>query len=200
MGNQFISFRLRDEEVALLRQHTDLEENPSLTAQRLIRQVLGTEEIAPDRLTCLLTQVSDFQEQVNSVKSVVDETINERLKAVDRLVNEAVNQQMPAERQRMRSRFEKFEQRLDKYFQILRASGTLPTPKLQQSDLPTEPLNHSELAKRLINPNTELPYSQSFISRKKDRKDFSEWSKVRDPQGVAWEFEPNDGLFYPLYS
>jgi hypothetical protein len=200
MGNQFISFRLRNEEVTLLMQQTDIEENPSLTAQRIIRQVLGTEEIAPDRLTSLLTQVSEFQEKVNSVKSFVDETINERLKAVDRVVNEAVNQQMLVEEQRMRSRFDKFEQRLDKYFQILRASGTLPTPKLQQSDLPTEPLNQSELAKRLINPSTELPYSQSFISRKKDRKDFSEWSKAHDPQGVAWEFEPNDGLFYPLYS
>jgi hypothetical protein len=21
---------------------------------------------------------------------------------------------------------------------------------------------------------------------------------VRDPQGVAWQFEPEDGLFYPL--
>ncbi len=198
MGNWLISFRLRDEEVALLKQQAGPEENASLAAQRLIRQLLGTEKTLPDKLTSLVSQVTEFQEQVNSVKSHVDETINERLDAVDRLVNEAITQQMQAEQQKVRSRFDNFEQRLDKYFQILRASGSLPPTRRQQLELPSEPLEPSELAKRLINPKTELPYSQSVIARHKGRKDFSEWSKVRDPQGVAWQFEPEDGLFYPL--
>jgi pyridoxal/pyridoxine/pyridoxamine kinase len=129
MGTQLISFRLKDEEVALLMQYASSEENASLTAQRVIRQLLGTQDIPSDKLTSLLTQVNELREQVKSVKIFIDETINERLEAVDRLVDEAVHQQMQAELLQARGRFDKFEQRLDKYFQILRASGRLPAPE-----------------------------------------------------------------------
>lgn len=198
MGTQLISFRLSDEEVALLMQHADPDENPNLTAQRLIRQLLGTQEIPPDQLTSLLTQVNEFQEQVQSVKVFVEETIDEGLEAVDKVIDAAVNQHMQAEQHQVKGRFERFEQRLDKYFQILRASGLLPPPKKKRSQLPTQPLNESQLALRLINPKTGQPYSQSAINRQKNRVNFSTWSEARDPQGVAWEYEPNDELFYPL--
>ncbi|MEW6494620.1 MAG: hypothetical protein AB1589_19185 [Cyanobacteriota bacterium] len=198
MGTQLISFRLKDEEVALLMQYADPEENPNLTAQRIIRHLLGTAESSPDRLTTFLTQVNEFQEQVKSVKVNIDETINERLEAVDKVVDDAVYQDMQAEESRVQGRFDKFEQRLDKYFQILRASGQLPTPKKKRSELPTEPLNETELAQRLINPKTGQSYSVSAISRQKNRANFPLWSEARDPQGVAWQYEPNEGLFYPL--
>ncbi|HEY9608389.1 hypothetical protein [Allocoleopsis sp.] len=198
MGTQLISFRLKDEEVALLMQYANPDESANLTAQRVIRQVLGTQDIPSDRLTSLLTQVNEFQEQVKSVKVSIDETINERLDAVDSLVDEAVNQHMQAELVQARGRFDKFEQRLDKYFQILRASGQLPPPKKKRSQLLLEPLHPSELAQRLINPKTGHPYSQSAISRQKERVNFPFWSEARDPQGIAWEYDPDDGLFYPL--
>jgi hypothetical protein len=198
MGTQLISFRLKDEEVAVLMQYANPEESANLTAQRVIRQMLGTQDIPADRLTTFLTQVNEFQEQVKSVRVFIDETINERLEAVDRLIDEAVNQHMQAELLQARGRFDKFEQRLDKYFQILRASGRLPTPKKKRSELPAEPLNPSELAQRLINPKTGHSYSQSAISRQKERVNFPFWSEARDPQGIAWEYDPNDGLFYPL--
>jgi putative protein kinase ArgK-like GTPase of G3E family len=198
MGTQLISFRLKDEEVALLMQYANPEEGANLTAQRVMRQVLGTQDPQPDGLTTLLTQVNEFQEQVKSVKIFIHETINERLEEVDRLIDEAVNQRMSAELLQARGRFDKFEQRLDKYFQILRASGRLPTPKRKRVELPAEPLNPSQLAQRLINPKTGHPYSYSAISRQKERVNFPFWSEARDPQGIAWEYDPNDGLFYPL--
>lgn len=120
--SQLISFRLKDEEIALLMQQAALEESASLTAQRLIRQLLGTDQTPPNALTSLLTQVGEFQEQVESIKSFVDEAIDERLEAVDKLINTAVNQQMEAELLSMRSRFDELEQRLDKYFQTQRQS------------------------------------------------------------------------------
>ncbi len=198
MGNQLISFRLRDEEVALLMQWADLEENASLTAQRLIRKLLGTAELPPNKLTSLLTQVIEFQEQVESIKNFVDESIEQRLDAVDQLVNEAVNQQVAAERLQMRSHFDDWEQRLDQYFQVQRASVKVSSSSTQQPKLPIEPFNHSELAKRLVNPKTGHPYSQSAITRHKERADFPEWSKDRDPQRVAWKYDARNGLFYPL--
>jgi len=105
---------------------------------------------------------------------------------------------MQAELLQARGRFDKFEQRLDKYFQILRASGRLPAPKKRSSELLIEPLHPSDLAQRLINPKTGYPYSPSAISRQKDRVNFPFWSEARDPQGIPWEYDPNDGLFYPL--
>lgn len=120
--SQLISFRLKDEEVALLMQQANLEESASLTAQRLVRQLLGTDHTPPNALTSLLTQVGDFQEQLESIKGFVDEAIDERLQAVDNLINEAVNQQLEAELLSMRSRFDELEQRLDKYFKTQRKS------------------------------------------------------------------------------
>ena len=122
MGTQLISFRLRDEEVALLMQRAQPESSPSLTAQRIIRQVLGTEEMPPDKLSTLLTRVSEFQEQVESIKGFVDDTIDQRLAAVDKLVNESVNVQMQTELLQMRSRFDELEQRLEQYFHAQRKS------------------------------------------------------------------------------
>ena len=197
MGTQLISFRLTDEEVALLMQHADSEENASSTAQRLIRQLLGTGEASPDELTSLVTQVSEFQEQVESFKSFVDEAIDQRLEAVDRLVNESVKERLKTERLQRRS-FEQLEQRLDQYFQDQRESAKLHPSQTQQPERPKKPLNHSQLAKRLINLKTGHPYSHSAITRQKDRKDFSKWSEQRDPEGIAWEYQPKDGLFYPL--
>lgn len=200
MGNQLISFRLNDEEVALLMQQANDGETPSLTAQRIIRQLLGIQDASPDRLTSLLTQVGEFQEQVESIKNFVDDSIDQRLVALDSLVDEAMNQQMQAEQFQVRSRFHELEQRWDKYFQIQRKESVIATTTLQHSQFPKEPLNHSELAKRLINPKTGHPYSQSAISRHKDRADFPQWSQERDPQGISWEYKSRDGLFYPLMS
>jgi hypothetical protein len=202
MGTQLISFRLKDEEIALLMQHADPEENPSLTAQRLLRHILGTQEIPPDGLSALLTQVSELKEQVESIKGFVDETINQRLEAIDKVVNKAVDQHLKGEHQEVQTRFEDWEQRLDRYFQMQRQSIPLfnqqVTSLKQERKRPGKPLNQSELAKRLINPETGFPYTPGSISRQKLKQDFPQWSQARDPLGVGWEFELNDGLFYPV--
>jgi parvulin-like peptidyl-prolyl isomerase len=207
MGTQLISFRLRDEEVALLMQRAQQESSPSLTAQKIIRQLLGTEEIPPDKLSSLLTKVGEFQEQVESIKGFVDDAIDQRMAAVDKLVNESVNQQMQTELLQMRSRFDELEQRLEQYFHAQRKSlplfkkddklSSLRKPK-QKAESSVAPLNQTELAQRLHNPETGLPYTPRSISRQKLKKDFPKWSEQRDPQGVLWKYEPKDGLFYPL--
>lgn len=202
MGTQLISFRLKDEEIALLMQQADPEENPNMRAQRLLRHILGTQGIPPDRLSTLLTQVSELREQVESIKGFVDETIDQRLEAIDKVVNKAVDQHLKGEHQEVQTRFENWEQRLDRYFQIQRQSIPLfnqqVTTLKQERKRPGKPLNQSELAKRLINPETGSPYTPGSISRQKLKQDFPQWSQARDPLGVGWEFELNDGLFYPV--
>lgn len=155
MSTQLISFRLRDEEVALLMQQADLEESVSLTAQRLIRQRLGTQAIPPDRLTALLTQVAEFQEQVESIKGFVDEAIDQHLSAINQRVDEAVNQHLQAELLLARRHFDELEERLDRYFQIQRQAFALPAQISSQSERSTELVNRSqELARKSMHFKT----------------------------------------------
>jgi hypothetical protein len=49
----------------------------------------------------------------------------------------------------------------------------------------------NELAKR-------LSVAKTTISRNKDRENFRSWSQGHDPEGVAWEFNPEEMLFYSL--
>jgi hypothetical protein len=62
---------------------------------------------------------------------------------------------------------------------------TSHTPSLPKS------LIQSELAKRLN------VYS-STVYKRRDDADFSEWSRSRDPDGIAWEFSPKTKEFHPV--
>lgn len=52
-------------------------------------------------------------------------------------------------------------------------------------------LIQAELAKR-------LDLNSSTVGRRKSDPDFSEWSKSKDPEGVAWKYEPETKMFVPL--
>lgn len=52
-------------------------------------------------------------------------------------------------------------------------------------------LIQADLAKRLdINPST--------VGRRKTEADFSEWSQSKDPEGIAWKYEPKTKMFVPV--
>ena len=40
-----------------------------------------------------------------------------------------------------------------------------------------------------------LNVNKSVISRRKSRQDFEQWSKDRDPDGVAWVYNTKDAVF-----
>jgi hypothetical protein len=62
-------------------------------------------------------------------------------------------------------------------------SNTLEAPEGQA-------LIQAELAKRLdINPST--------VGRRKSDPDFPEWSQSKDPDGIAWKYDPQTKLFVP---
>lgn len=84
------------------------------------------------------------------------------------------------------------------------ASDLEPTssaPEIAQANLEQESPSHapsppksliqSELAKRLN------VYS-STVYKRRDDPDFSEWSRSRDPDGIAWEFSPKTKEFHPV--
>lgn len=64
---------------------------------------------------------------------------------------------------------------------------------LISSDLPgnSPGVNLTQLARR-------LGVSKSVISNRKNRADFEEWSKGKDPEGVAWRYHPGSQKFYPV--
>jgi hypothetical protein len=54
-------------------------------------------------------------------------------------------------------------------------------------------LIQSELARR-------LRVHSSTVMKRRDDPSFTEWSRRRDPEGVAWEYSPDTREFYPLES
>lgn len=72
---------------------------------------------------------------------------------------------------------------------------------LPESDYPKEaiPQTHplfqsliqSELARR-------LRVHSSTVMKRRDSPNFSEWSRRRDPEGVAWEYSPDTREFFPV--
>lgn len=52
-------------------------------------------------------------------------------------------------------------------------------------------LIQSELARR-------LDVHSSTVLKRRDDPNFSEWSRSRDPEGIAWEYSPDTREFYPL--
>ena len=54
-------------------------------------------------------------------------------------------------------------------------------------------LIQAELAKR-------LDLNSSTVGRRKSDPDFAEWSQSKDPEGIAWKYEPDTKLFVPVVS
>ena len=54
-------------------------------------------------------------------------------------------------------------------------------------------LIQAELAKR-------LDLNSSTVGRRKSDPDFAEWSQSKDPEGVAWKYEPESKLYVPVVS
>lgn len=63
--------------------------------------------------------------------------------------------------------------------------------KLKPLDLFSEPIIQSELAKR-------LEVHSSTVYKRRDDPDFAEWTRSRDPDGIAWKFLPDTKEFLPL--
>ncbi|HEY9598352.1 MAG TPA: hypothetical protein V6D33_11840 [Cyanophyceae cyanobacterium] len=52
-------------------------------------------------------------------------------------------------------------------------------------------LNGSELARR-------LRVAKSVVSSRKARADFEEWSRGKDPDGIAWRYDARSLQFFPV--
>lgn len=68
-----------------------------------------------------------------------------------------------------------------------------PTQKGSEltDELLAKPLTHAELVERLkVKPST--------LRDARKRPNFSEWSKSKDPEGMAWQWVPEHNSFVPL--
>jgi len=54
-----------------------------------------------------------------------------------------------------------------------------------------EPKKQGELAER-------FGVSGQAVSKQKNKESFPEWSKLHDPDGIAWQFDPDHKLFVPM--
>jgi hypothetical protein len=60
-----------------------------------------------------------------------------------------------------------------------------------ESALDLKPLIQAELAKR-------LDVHASTVGKRKSEEDFPEWSQSRDPEGIAWKYDPETKEFTPI--
>ena len=64
---------------------------------------------------------------------------------------------------------------------------------LQQVQMPSDALIQAALAKR-------LDVHSSTVYKRRADPDFPEWSRSRDPEGIAWKYSPDTREFVPLPS
>jgi metal-responsive CopG/Arc/MetJ family transcriptional regulator len=83
-------------------------------------------------------------------------------------------------------------ERLDKY---PKSDHDSKQPKQGELNIPTMSdsvvLNGTELAKR-------LGMSQSMISKHKESQELAVWSKEKDPDSIAWSYNPKTKKFSPI--
>ncbi len=78
-------------------------------------------------------------------------------------------------------------------FRAMTQSTTYPDNDRCTTVAVAEPMTQAQLARR-------LQVSAGVISRKKLSSDLAEWSKSRDPDGVAWAYQSETRRFLPLNS
>ncbi|MCL1475635.1 hypothetical protein [Argonema antarcticum] len=83
-----------------------------------------------------------------------------------------------------------------------------PEPLIEEE--PPEPLTSEELAKPLPKKHRilqsliqselarRLDVHSSTVLKRRDDSDFPQWSRSRDPEGIAWEYSPDTREFYPI--
>ena len=68
-------------------------------------------------------------------------------------------------------------------------TASLPQPMIEVA----HQLNQRDLAKR-------LQLTSQTLSRYKSKPEFIEWSKAKDPEGIAWIYHPDSKSFHPVKS
>lgn len=101
---------------------------------------------------------------------------------------EAFSSDSDAIPQNDRSAVMQLEEEPSEPFLEKRETSNDPLPKTHRI---LQSLIQSELARR-------LDVHSSTVMKRRDLSDFSEWSRSRDPEGIAWEYSPDTREFYPL--
>jgi len=84
-----------------------------------------------------------------------------------------------------------------------------PEPLIEEEE-PPEPLTSEELAQPIPKKHRilqsliqselarRLDVHSSTVLKRRDDSDFPEWSRSRDPEGIAWEYSSDTREFYPM--
>lgn len=104
------------------------------------------------------------------------------------------NSQLKSELEQLRSQLEQVEQEANK--PVNEFEGEQPDRNLQP-DKPVNEFNGKPMRLRQLT-NFLGQKSHSYISKIKSEPNFEQWSRERDPHGVAWRYDPESKLFYPV--
>lgn len=207
MSSQVISYRLLTDEVLILRQKALPGESDNQTAQRLMRECLGLstastnspkvstpslderiESVVEEKMISFSANCNDLlsrlQGCIQSLQERVDE-LNSRLEAtedtVEVILSEPTRSPQDTAATARQNNLPETPQAISR--RVIQAFS-------DKQEVPLE-LTQSELAKR-------LGCHKSQISRNKESSDFENWTRERDPDAIAWRYEPSSKKYLAI--
>lgn len=175
MSSQVISYRLNTEEVLTLRQKALPGESDNQTAQRLMREVLGVSTQVSTQSTLTLDEriESVVEDRLSSFAAHQNELLSCLQERLQQLEAQMTVTALPSDRFSSSSDVNSFVDTVD----------SLSTTVDNVVDSVNGGLTQAELAKR-------LKVDSGTLSKNRSKVSFTDWSRDKDPEGLAWSYLP----------
>lgn len=207
MSSEVFSFRLNSAEALALRQKALPGESGNQTAQRILREVLGVstelstpmltlderiESIVEDRFSSLIANQNDLlnrlQERLQQLEAQFSDMSSSSKPPSPVIVDEFVDSVDKISEQPSPTP-------VDSLVDIVDNKGDRLSPVIVGASVDSvdEVLTQAELSKRLgVDPAT--------LTKNRAKPNFLEWSRGKDPKGMAWSYLPEVKRYTPALS
>lgn len=175
---------VRDEVNSLFR--SQMEENADFWLNRLSERVATVEKSLEKFVNLSHCQVDELKSDLGERLAACEDSLEVLLREPATLASDSLDLTRSPEPDLYQENGQGLAQPIDS-----NAVESYQDDKTQESvctsDSPSE-LNLSQLARH-------LKVSKSVVSRRKDKPDFKEWSRSKDPDGKTWSYDPGRQIF-----
>lgn len=175
---------------------------PSEWLLGLVKRELARENtgIKPSNKAARKEEPTPLADDSTPVRQVLDSELDEK-------IEQAITSRLESFQRNIAYTLEQYADKFEAYVEALESKQAFysTTPAMDKTDLDPSPadnnlttntpktgkmpqLNQSDLARR-------LGCSPSTLSNRRDRPDFPQWSKSKDPEGIGWHYRK--WWFYP---
>lgn len=209
MSSQVISYRLSTDEVLALRQKALPGESDNQAAQRLMREVLGVStEVSTQSILTLDERIESIvEDRLSSFAANQNDLLRrlqERLEELEaQVANLSAANDCPSSRLTVDGSVDGVDEISEQPFltpvdspvDIVDNKGDRLSPVIVDEPVYSvdEALTQAELSKRLgVDPAT--------LTKNRTKPNFLEWSRGKDPKGMAWSYLPEAKRYAPVLS